>query len=99
MGGRISANPASVADPVSAARVIVGAMMWPTIATVFGQMMFKKQRNSFRRTMFGGFSFFLLKGLLKLYYKQQQYRRQIQRTVLDFEEANRRQQTGDDAQS
>jgi len=85
--GRVAGNP-SVADPVSATRVIVGAMMWPTIATIFGQMMFKKQRNNFRRTMAGGFSFFILKGLLKLYYKQQQYRRQIQRTVLDFEEAN-----------
>ena len=49
--------------------------------------------------MFGGFSFFLLKGLLKLYYKQQQYRRQVQRTVLDFEEANRQEELRGDARN
>ena len=52
------------------------------------------QNFPFRRTVAGGFSFFLIKGLLKLYYKQQQYRRQIQRTVLNFEETNRQEQAG-----
>jgi len=96
---RVSMHPGSVADPVSATRVVVGAMMWPTIATIIGQLMFKKQRNNFRRTMFGGFSFFLLKGLLKLYYKQQQYRRQVQRTVLDFEEAKRQEELASDTRT
>jgi E3 ubiquitin-protein ligase MARCH5 len=86
---RVPADPASVADPVSATRVMVGAMMWPTIATVFGQMLFKKQRNNFRRTMLGGTGFVLIKGLLKLYYKQQQYKRQVQRQVMDYEVALR----------
>jgi len=33
----------------------------------------------------GGFAFITIKGVLKLYYKQQQYIRQAQRRILNYE--------------
>ena len=35
----------------------------------------------------GGFAFVTIKGILKLYYKQQQYIRQAQRRILNYDEA------------
>jgi len=86
---RIPADPAALGNPVSSTRVVVGAMLMPTFATVFGQIAFRRERNNFRRTMMGGATFLLIKGLLKLYYKQQQYERQVHRQVLDYEVAQR----------
>merc|ERR1711915_883297 len=70
---------------------LVGAMLLPTIATACGQILFKRERNNFKRTMMGGLSFPFAKGLLKLYYKQQQYERQVHRQILDYDVAVLRQ--------
>lgn len=84
---RIPADPAALGNPVSSTRVVVSAMLMPSFATVFGQIAFRREKNNFRRTMVGGATFLLIKGLLKLYYKQQQYERQVHRTVLDYDVA------------
>jgi len=86
---RVPADPAAMANPVSSTRVVVGAMLMPTFATVVGQVAFRRERNNFRRTMMGGATFLLVKGLLKLYYKQQQYERQVHRQILDYEVAQK----------
>lgn len=86
---RVPADPAAMANPVSSTRVVVGAMLMPTFATVVGQVAFRRERNNFRRTMMGGAAFLLVKGLLKLYYKQQQYERQVHRQILDYEVAQK----------
>jgi len=86
---RVPADPAALANPVSSTRVVVGAILMPTFATVVGQIAFRRERNNFRRTMMGGASFLLIKGLLKLYYKQQQYERQVHRQVLDYDVAQK----------
>jgi len=88
---RIPADPATIGHPVSSTRVLVGAMLLPTIATACGQILFKRERNNFKRTMMGGLSFLFAKGLLKLYYKQQQYERQVHRQILDYDVAVLRQ--------
>ena len=86
---RIPADPAALANPVSSTRLVVGAMMMPTFATVAGQIAFRREKDNFRRTMMGGATFLLVKGLLKLYYKQQQYERQVHRQVLDYDVAQK----------
>jgi len=86
---RIPADPAALANPVSSTRLVVGAMMMPTFATVVGQIAFRREKDNFRRTMMGGATFLLVKGLLKLYYKQQQYERQVHRQVLDYDVAQK----------
>jgi len=86
---RIPADPAALGNPVSSTRVVVGAMLMPTFATAFGQIAFRREKNNFRRTMMGGATFLLIKGLLKLYYKQQQYERQVHRQVLDYDVAQK----------
>jgi len=86
---RIPADPAALGNPVSSTRVVVGAMLTPTLATAFGQIVFRREKNNFRRTMMGGATFLLIKGLLTLYYKQQQYERQVHRQVLDYDVAQK----------
>ena len=44
-------------------------------------------------TVQGGFAFVTIKGVLKLYYKQQQYIRQAQRRILNFDETSTSTQT------
>ena len=41
----------------------------------------------------GGIAFVAIKGVLKLYYKQQQYIRQAQRRILNFDDATTSTQT------
>jgi len=41
----------------------------------------------------GGFAFVTIKGILKLYYKQQQYIRQAQRRILNYDETTTPTQT------
>lgn len=77
-----------VSDPISATRVVCGALFLPTIAHVIGKMAFDSVRSNFHRTVLGGATFVLLKGALKIYHKQQQYIRQCQRKILDYTEAN-----------
>ncbi|XP_013420568.1 E3 ubiquitin-protein ligase MARCH5 [Lingula anatina] len=81
---RVPAQPSPLSDPVSATRVLCGALVLPTVATMAGKLMFGNIRSNFQRTLMGGVAFILIKGVLKIYYKQQQYYRQAQRQVLDY---------------
>lgn len=71
-------------DPVSATRVLCGALIFPTMAVLFGKLLFHPVRSNLQKTFFGGIAFLALKGVLKIYYKQQILIRQHQRRVLDF---------------
>lgn len=73
-------------DPLSATRVLCGAMILPTIATIFGKIMFNTVINNLHRTILGGISFIAIKGALKLYYIEKNHRRRLGRRILDFEE-------------
>lgn len=90
---RVPADTAPLSDPISVTRVLCGAMILPTIATIVGKIIFGKVESNFQRTLMGGFAFVTIKGALKLYYKQQQYVRQAQRRILNYDDATTSTQT------
>ncbi|KAG5317926.1 MARH5 ligase, partial [Acromyrmex heyeri] len=75
-------------DPVSATRVLCGALLLPTIASLCGRIFFESISSNFQRTLLGGAAFITIKGAFKIYHKQQQYKRQCQRRVMDYTESN-----------
>lgn len=77
-----------LANPVSATRVLCGALLMPTIANFFGKFFFDSVKSNFHKTILGGLTFVAIKGCLKIYHKQQQYIRQCQRKILDYTESN-----------
>ncbi|KAL5022758.1 hypothetical protein ScPMuIL_001913 [Solemya velum] len=81
---RIPAETAPLSDPISATRVLCGALILPTIATIVGKLMFGSVHSNFQRTLLGGIAFITIKGVLKIFYKQQQYKRQANRVVNDY---------------
>jgi E3 ubiquitin-protein ligase MARCH5 len=83
---RVPADTAPLSDPVSATRVLCGALVLPTIATIVGKLMFGHVESNFQRTLLGGIAFIAIKGVLKIYFKQQQYLRQAQRCILNYDE-------------
>jgi E3 ubiquitin-protein ligase MARCH5 len=89
---RIPAETGPLSDPISVTRVLCGALILPTIATIVGKILFGQVESNFQRTLMGGIAFVAIKGVLKIYFKQQQYIRQAQRRILNFEEAAPQQQ-------
>ncbi|XP_011342612.1 E3 ubiquitin-protein ligase MARCH5 isoform X2 [Ooceraea biroi] len=75
-------------DPVSATRILCGALLLPTIASLCGKLFFESISSNFQRTLLGGVAFITIKGAFKIYHKQQQYKRQCQRRVMDYTESN-----------
>lgn len=79
-------SPPIAEYPLSATRVLCGAMAFPTVATVVGKALFSNVNSNFQRTLLGGIAFVAIKGCMKIYYKQQQYLRQRQRKILNHED-------------
>lgn len=77
------------ADPLSATRVLCGALLLPTVSSIVGRVFFDSIRNNFQRVLVGGFAFVVAKGVLKIYFKQKQYNRKKQRRILDYTEENK----------
>lgn len=75
-------------DPVSATRVLCGALLLPTIANIVGRVFFDSVKSNFHKTVLGGLTFIAMKGALRIYHKQQRYIRQCQRKILDYTEEN-----------
>ena len=48
---RVPADTAPLTDPLSAARVLCGALVMPTIATIVGKLMFGLVQSNFQRTL------------------------------------------------
>jgi len=71
-------------DFISTSRLLVGALMLPTMATICGNYLFKRVESPFKRTLMGGAFFVGVKGVIKMYFKQQQYIRLSSREVEDF---------------
>lgn len=82
---RTPAETVPMSDPVSATRVLCGALVLPTIATMVGKVMFGNVNSNFQRTLLGGVAFVAIKGVFKIYYKQQQYLRQANRVIMDYD--------------
>jgi E3 ubiquitin-protein ligase MARCH5 len=83
---RIPADTGPLSDPISVTRVLCGALILPTIATIVGKILFGQVESNFQRTLMGGIAFIAIKGVLKIYFKQQQYIRQAQRRIMNFDE-------------
>lgn len=81
---RVPAETVPLSDPISATRMLCGALIMPTIATIMGKIMLGSVHSNFQRTLLGGVAFTILKGALKIYYKQQQYLRQANRVIKDY---------------
>lgn len=80
--------PIALSDPISATRILCGAIVLPTISFFIGKVFFESVQNNLHRTLCGGVAFVAIKGVLKIYYKQQQFTRKKQRRILDFTEEN-----------
>ncbi|XP_042912020.1 E3 ubiquitin-protein ligase MARCHF5 [Parasteatoda tepidariorum] len=72
-------------DPISATRVLCGALLLPTMATMFGKIFFNHIPHNPQRTLLGGITFIAVKGVLKMYLRQQQYIRQCHRRILNYD--------------
>lgn len=83
-------NAPVASESISVTRVFCGALLLPTISAFIGKMFFESIQNNLHRTLFGGLSFVMVKGVLKIYFKQKQYVRKKQRKILDFNEENYR---------
>ncbi|XP_005991605.1 E3 ubiquitin-protein ligase MARCH5 isoform X2 [Latimeria chalumnae] len=81
---RIPAETSPLADHVSATRILCGALVFPTIATIVGKLMFSSVNSNLQRTILGGIAFVAIKGAFKVYFKQQQYLRQAHRKILNY---------------
>jgi len=84
-----SASAASLpppSDPVSVTRTFCGALFFPTVATFLGSALFEDVKSPVRRAAMGGFCFVGVKGVLKIYHKQNQFVKQSKRLILDYPE-------------
>lgn len=73
-------------DPVSATRLLCGALLLPTVASLVGRLFFSRlAQSSLQRSLLGGLAFVTIKGAAKIYLKRQHYLRQCRRMVLNLE--------------
>nr|CAD7599397.1 unnamed protein product [Timema genevievae] len=77
-----------LSDPLSATRIFCSALLTPTMATIFGRMFFNNVHSNLQKTLLGGVAFIAIKGVLKIYHKQQQYVSHSHRRILDHNAAN-----------
>ncbi|XP_066587388.1 E3 ubiquitin-protein ligase MARCHF5-like isoform X1 [Prorops nasuta] len=82
------ATQLSMSDSAFVFRVMTGALLLPTIATLCGKIFFGSINSNFQRTLLGGVAFIAIKGAFKIYHKQQQYVRQCQRRIMDYTKHN-----------
>lgn len=80
-------------DHMSVSRTLCGALIFPTIASIVGRLLFRRMSSSLQRTVLGGIAFVLIKGVLKVYFKQQQYIIQANRHILNYPERSGDEQT------
>ncbi|XP_034534714.1 E3 ubiquitin-protein ligase MARCHF5 [Notolabrus celidotus] len=85
---RVPVDGPGSGDHLSVSRTLCGALIFPTIANLVGRLLFGRTNSNLQRTILGGIAFTLIKGVLKVYFKQQQYIIQAKRQILNFPERN-----------
>ncbi|XP_028273653.1 E3 ubiquitin-protein ligase MARCHF5 [Parambassis ranga] len=90
---RVPVDGLSSGDPPSVSRRLCGALIFPSIASVVGRLLFRRVSSNLQRTILGGIAFVVIKGMLKVYFKQQQYIRQANRLILNYPDRTRAGQT------
>lgn len=95
---RLPLETNSQVDLVWKTRVVCGAFMLPTFATTMGNYLFPDIDSPLKKALLGGITFLSAKGVLQIYYKQQQYVRLANREIQDFDEdaCNNDDDDGDD---
>lgn len=83
---RVSADGTSPAEHISVSRTLCGALVFPTVASVVGKLLFHRVSSNMQRTVLGGIAFIIIKGALKIYFKQQQHIVQVNRYILNYPE-------------
>lgn len=73
-------------DPVAATRLCCGALLLPTAAMLVGRCLFSRVSSNLNRTILGGLTFVVAKGMLRIYLRQQLYIRYTRRVVCDWSE-------------
>uniref|UniRef100_A0A1A8CBT9 E3 ubiquitin-protein ligase MARCHF5 n=3 Tax=Nothobranchius TaxID=28779 RepID=A0A1A8CBT9_NOTKA len=91
---RLPAEGPGSGDHLSVSRTLCGALVFPSIASVVGRLLFRKVSSNLQRTILGGIAFVLIKGVLKMYFKQQQYIIHTNRHILNYPERHRDGQAG-----
>ncbi|KAM4527495.1 E3 ubiquitin-protein ligase MARCHF5 [Odontesthes bonariensis] len=83
---RVPADGTGAGDHLSVSRTLCGALIFPSIASLVGRLLFRQVSSNLQRTVLGGIAFVLIKGVLKVYFKQQQYVIQANRHILNYPE-------------
>lgn len=74
---------------ITVARMICSALLLPSISNLIGNYFFRDATDSvLHRTLLGGASFVLIKGLFKIYLKQSQYIKHSNRRILNYHDAS-----------
>lgn len=81
---RIPGDRTGSGDHVSVSRTLCGAFVFPSVASLVGNLLFHRVSSNLQRTVLGGIAFVLIKGALKIYFKQQQYVAQMNRQILNY---------------
>lgn len=71
-------------DHLSVSRTLCGALIFPSIANLVGRLLFRRVTSNLQRTILGGIAFVVIKGVLKVHFKQQQYLVQANRQILNY---------------
>lgn len=71
-------------DHISVSRTLCGALVFPSVAGLVGRLLFRRVPSSLQRTVLGGIAFVVIKGILKVYFKQQQFLIQANRRILNY---------------
>ncbi|KAH8356144.1 hypothetical protein KR200_001175, partial [Drosophila serrata] len=82
----VEINP--FADPLNIDRLFCGAVLLPTIATFVGSLLFYRYEDPVQRTLLGGITYIVAKGLLKIYLRQKLYIRNRRLRILDYTDEN-----------
>ncbi|MED6277364.1 E3 ubiquitin-protein ligase marchf5 [Characodon lateralis] len=90
---RLRAEGPGAGDHLSVSRTLCGALIFPSIASLVGRLLFRRVSSNLQRTILGGIAFVLIKGVFKVYFKQQQYIMQTNRHILNYPETHRKGQT------
>lgn len=86
---RVPVDGSNTGDHVSVSRTLCGALIFPSVASLVGRMLFSRVPSNLQRTVLGGIAFVVMKGILKVYFKQQQYIIQANRQILNYPERER----------
>lgn len=81
---RVPGDRTNSSDHISVSRTLCGALIFPSVASLVGKLLFSRVSSNLQRTVLGGIAFILIKGALKIYFKQQQYIAQVSRHILNY---------------